>query len=177
MTSGRKPMPTSMKVLRGETRPSRLNRDEPRPAPRRPSCPSYMSASAKRAWRVICRELGAMGGLHAADAALVEVLANALAGYRGATTLVNQTGQLVKGRDGNIVRHPLLIVIKQHSDTIIRVSSELGLSPSARTRLVAAVSAEAEAIEETYFSGRRRESGDLIPIDEYRAIRSQGGLV
>ena len=48
---GRKPLPTVLKVLRGNLGRRPLNEYEPKPEVRLPRPPSHLSAQARREWR------------------------------------------------------------------------------------------------------------------------------
>jgi phage terminase small subunit len=72
--AGRRPIPTRLKLLRGNPGKRQLNRDEPTPAAEAPSCPSHLGKTARREWRRISRELLKLGLLTKPDRA-------ALAGY------------------------------------------------------------------------------------------------
>ncbi len=149
--NGRRPMPTNLRILRGETRPSRLNRNEPKPAPRKPTCPKHLSPAAKRVFRAICVELRDMGLLSKADTFLIEVLSNAVVHYRANVEVVDLGGVLTRARDGNLVRNPASTPMRQHADLIVRVTAELGLSPSARSRLTAIPTERDDQIARRYF--------------------------
>ena len=73
------PTPTKLKVLRGETRPSRLNRTEPRPRSNRPRMPLDMGPVAKTVWRHVLREMGATGVITAGDADVLRVYCESVA--------------------------------------------------------------------------------------------------
>ena len=55
-------------MLRGETRPSRLNLREPMPSPDVPKIPTDMDAEAKTVWRRVLRDMRHTGVIRAADA-------------------------------------------------------------------------------------------------------------
>ena len=64
---GPAPTPTALKILRGETRPSRINRDEPRPVGDLVPIPEDMTAEAQAVWRRVLREFGHTGVIRGAD--------------------------------------------------------------------------------------------------------------
>src|SRR5688572_3138073 len=58
---GRRPLPTAMKVLRGNAGKRPLNEQEPQPRVAMPACPPHLSDEAKREWRRMGRRLAALG--------------------------------------------------------------------------------------------------------------------
>ena len=48
--AGRKPKPTSLKVLEGNPGKRQLNPNEPKPDASVPKCPAWLSKEAKREW-------------------------------------------------------------------------------------------------------------------------------
>ena len=76
-----------------------------------------------------------MGMAHSADTALLTVFAAAVAHHREACRLVDAAGPLVRGQKNNLVRNPAHQVARDTAAIITRVAAELGLMPSARSRL------------------------------------------
>ena len=54
---GRKPKPTSVKILTGNPGKRRLNHEEPKPPVSVPECPVELSPTAKAEWDRLGREL------------------------------------------------------------------------------------------------------------------------
>src|SRR5664280_831838 len=82
---GPAPTPTKLKLLRGETRASRVNRAEPEPGGA-PHFPEGMSDASKRVWRRIIRDYGATGVITAADADVLRAYCDAVVRYVQADT-------------------------------------------------------------------------------------------
>jgi len=131
---GPAPAPTRVKMLRGETRPSRLNLHEPMPSPDVPKMPADMDAEAKVVWRRVLRDMRYTGVIRAADADVFRCYCEAVARYAQAARLYAQSGPLIR-RDGNMVKTPLHQVARDNADEIRQFARELGLSPSARVGL------------------------------------------
>ena len=68
---GPAPTPTAVKLARGETRPSRVNYDEPTPRRRPPTMPKDIDPEARKVWRRVLREMSETGVITAADADLL----------------------------------------------------------------------------------------------------------
>ena len=73
------PAPTRVKLLRGETRPSRLNYAEPIPPSGMPRMPADMDADAKVVWRRVLRDMRHTGVIRAADADVLRCYCEAVA--------------------------------------------------------------------------------------------------
>jgi len=131
---GPTPTPTKVKMLRGETRPSRLNRHEPMPSSDAPKMPTDMDAEAKVVWRRVLRDMRNTGVIRASDADVLRCYCEAVSRYAQAARLYAQSGPIVK-RDGNLVKNPLHQVARDNADEIRQFARELGLSPSARVGL------------------------------------------
>jgi P27 family predicted phage terminase small subunit len=131
---GPAPTPTTLKRLRGETRPSRLNNAEPLPRSDLPRMPADMDPDAKVVWRRVLRDMGATGVIRAADADVLRCYCEAVSRYAAAARLYAQTGPLTR-RDGNLVKNPLHQVARDNADEVRQFARELGLSPSARVGL------------------------------------------
>jgi len=131
---GPQPIPTSVKLKRGETRPSRLNLTEPIPRDRRPSVRADWSESKKVIARRILRETP-RGQITAADQAAFDATVEAEDRYRlTARAYANQIG-ILRGRDGGPVVSPLFRVLRDSSNDLRLWLRELGLTPAARAGL------------------------------------------
>lgn len=130
--SGPAPTPTKVKILRGETRPSRVNYREPLPPFEGPRMPADMTPAAKSVWQRVLRTQ-AEGVIRAADHDLLRQYAEAVARSAQASRLYAVSGPLTEGFGGALVKNPLHQVIRDNADLIVRLARELGLSPSART--------------------------------------------
>lgn len=132
---GPAPTPTKVKQLRGETRPSRLNLREPMPSPDVPKIPADMDDAAKAVWRRVLRDMRHTGVIRAADRDILRAYCEGVAGYEYAVRLLAQSGPLVRGQKGELVKNPLHQIVRDYRDAIRLFARELGLSPSARTGL------------------------------------------
>ena len=76
---GPKPMPTSLKLLRGSRQP--ISGAEPRPEVVLPRCPAHLRGEARKAWTKVGKQLEACGVMTALDAVGLEMLATAYCGF------------------------------------------------------------------------------------------------
>ena len=131
---GPAPAPTRAKLLRGETRPSRVNYDEPKVAPDVPVKPSDLVPAAEPDWYRVILVLGPSRILTAADGDLVRLYAEALARYRQVALAYASSGPLIRGaRGGELVKNPLASIVRDSATLVLSLARELGLSPSARS--------------------------------------------
>ena len=132
---GPAPTPTALKILRGETRPSRVNRDEPRPVGELVPIPEDISPEAQAVWRRVLREFGHTGVIRGADADVMRLFCETVDRYERASQMLNQSGPLIRGRDGNLVKNPLHQIVRDNAVLIRSLAGELGLTPAARVGL------------------------------------------
>lgn len=132
---GPAPKPTRLKVLHGETRPSRLPTAEPRPRVASPVPPRWLSAEAREVWDRTTAELEAMGLARAADTDSLVVYCTAVVNHARAQQLLDRAGPLIKGVEGGVVRNPAVAVVNATAATVNRYAREFGLTPSARVNL------------------------------------------
>lgn len=127
--------PRQLKLLKGETRPSRLGAPEPEPSREAPEAPVWLAPAASEAWRLACRELEAMELLSSADREVLVLFACAVADYAKGQQLLDSSGLVLKGRDGNAVRNPLVAITRDRALLVARLARELGLTPTGRAQL------------------------------------------
>lgn len=135
---GRKPTPTNLKVLNGESRPSRINKREPKHAPGAPGCPSWLPAEGKAEWRRIVPDLDRLGMLAKVDRAALAAYCQQWATLVQAQKEIDKRGLLVEG-DGRIVKNPAVLAAKDAAAAVRLFASEFGLTPSSRARMEAPV--------------------------------------
>ncbi len=58
---GRRPIPTSMKLVTGNPGHRPLNAREPKPANSLPTCPAHLSPTAKAEWKRLAGEMHRLG--------------------------------------------------------------------------------------------------------------------
>lgn len=132
---GPAPTPTALKLLRGEKRPSRLNRSEPKPRGA-PIKPAGMSRDASAIWRRLIRDYGHTGVLTAVDSDVLRAYCEAVVRYERAAQMLEETGPLVRGaRRGELVKNPLHQVVRDNADLMRQLARELGFTPSARSAI------------------------------------------
>lgn len=148
MTRGRKPTHPALKVLRGNPGKRRVSKDTARPAGALPPCPERIKGAAAEAWQWIGGQLVALGMFAESDSVALAMLCDAWAKYRDAIDAVNAVGSVLvaTGPDGKpltdkrglpvLARNKYDIAAIAWAKEVHRWASELGLTPTARARLL-----------------------------------------
>lgn len=144
---GPAPTPTKLKLLRGETRPSRINRAEPEPGGA-PRMPEGMSAPSKRVWRRIIRDYGRTGVITTADSDVFRAYCDSVVRYVQADTVLQASGPLVRGHDRELVKNPLHQIVRDNAALLRGFARELGLTPSARSGVSGLAQGEDDPFEQ-----------------------------
>ncbi len=134
-TRGPIPKPTRLKLLAGETRPSRVNYAEPIPGGGPLTPPEDLREEARVVWERVVDALGPTGVLTGADRDILRLYCEAWARYSEAETALSRSGPLMAGRDGLLVKNPLHQIVRDNADAIKKYARELGLTPAARVGL------------------------------------------
>lgn len=142
--------PTALKVLNGSAAhdPQRVNRDEPRPRNAPPRMPRDLGPAARLVWRRTLRDMPP-GVILAAHAPVFRVYCEAVARYEAWAALLAEGGPVVRGsRGGELVRNPLVQMVRDQADQVRAFARELGLTPSSLSGVSAAPAAEADPLDE-----------------------------
>lgn len=130
---GRRRLPTELKVLRGETRPERLNPNAPKPSGAGPVMPPGMSRRSRAVWRRQAAAMAMTGVLTIVDSDSLRAYCDAVARYEEAELAYRQKGPLVEGaRAGELVKNPLHQVVRDNAMLMARLATLLAFVPSAR---------------------------------------------
>lgn len=147
-------MPTALKVLHGETRPERLNRDAPAPFGGLPVMPRGMSPRAQTVWRRQIKSMGKTGVLTAVDGDSLRCYVEAVDRYITAAEMLAEAGPLIVGQKDNQVRHPLAQIVRDNAMLIRQFGRDLGFLPSAREGLHVVGDAERDPLADWITRGR-----------------------
>jgi P27 family predicted phage terminase small subunit len=124
--------PTALRVLHGETRPSRVNDAEPHPRDLPPEQPEWLSARARATWERIAPDLEAMGTVKRIDETVLAAFCEAAARMQVAYEAVAGTGLWVRDPDGSIRKNPAVAQARDATNDVRMLAREIGASPSAR---------------------------------------------
>jgi P27 family predicted phage terminase small subunit len=157
---GRRPLPTHLKVLRGNPGKQSLNDDEP--APSAPDClpeaPAFLSAYAREEWKRVMSELFLMGLYTNFDQAVLCAYCESWARWRTANELVqrmaardvNWSALLVRAKNGTPLQNPVVLTAARAAADMCRYAQEFGFSPGARTRIANATASDASIVKRKF---------------------------
>ena len=133
-------MPTAIRIQRGNPGGRPLNKREPKPRAGIPKCPAWLSEKARQHWKEIVPELRAMNVLTLADGDVLAAYCQIWARWRLAEEYLNEHGDVATIYDGRgqIVQtkeSPHISIARNLLQLLNRYQQELGLTPSARTRI------------------------------------------
>lgn len=152
---GPAPLPTKVKLLHGETRPSRLNLDEPKPPANAPVMPPDLDPAAQAVWERVLRDQ-APGVILAAHADVLRLYCEAVVRYGEASALLGKSGLLLRGaRGAEVVRNPLVAMVRDSGEQVRVLARELGLTPSSLSGVTAFRSPDQETTADLMTSRRR----------------------
>jgi P27 family predicted phage terminase small subunit len=145
--SGPPPMPTNLRLLRGDSQKKRLPKNEPQPlmADLIPEPPPFLEGYAAEEWRRVVVELYRLRLVTLVDINPLAAYCQCYKIWREATELqteIYKQGDLFKGmvltnRNGDITKNPLMAVARTAAADMLRYASEFGLTPAARARIAA----------------------------------------
>lgn len=136
-TRGRKPKPTELKVLEGNPGKRPLNFNEPHPEKKLPDCPDWLEDEAKAEWDRLAVPLFNLGLLTELDMAPFATYCQAYARWKEAEEFISQHGSIIKTKTGFWQQVPQVSISRANQAMMIKAAAEFGLTPSARSRLVA----------------------------------------
>ena len=103
---GRKRKPTALKVLDGNPGKRPLPKNEPKPEPTAPTCPSFLTGPAKYEWKRIAPQLEKIGLLTQIDRAALAGYCQSWADYKEAKEFIAKNGSVCilweREKDGTI---------------------------------------------------------------------------
>jgi P27 family predicted phage terminase small subunit len=135
---GRPPVPTAIKIMKGNPGKRPIRKDEPQLEVQEPEIPAHLDEVAREEWERLVPILKQMRVLTIADRIALGNLCQAYSTLIAAQKNLAQAGLLYKTRSGYIQQSPLLGIINQQVRIISSISGEFGLTPGARVRLHAA---------------------------------------
>lgn len=155
---GRKPVPTELKIVRGNPGRRPLPTDEPRPPEGDIQCPSWLKGRARRVWKELAPALADAGLLTVLDVPMLADLCVVRAEFMRAVADVEKRGIEVESTKYDRKTGAAFYVTEDNPS--VRIASdankrakamevEFGMSPSSRTRVKAAPKPEKKsALEE-----------------------------
>lgn len=143
---GRKPIPSSLKILKGNPGKRAVNREEPHPTVEAPEPPAWLQAEALECWHVIAPELEALGLLTRIDGDALVAYCTVWARWKKAELALVQFGQVVKtplklndrGKvigGGYPIASPYIGIANKALAHVRAFETEFGMTPSSRARV------------------------------------------
>lgn len=129
------PMPTSIRMLRGNKGKRPVNPREPQPDRKPPRCPEFLEPDAKKEWKRLCKLLLKMNVLTEADGMALACLCQTWSTLGKAQRRLNETGLLFKTPSGYVQQSPFVSIVNVCGDIVMKLAQEFGLTPAARGRL------------------------------------------
>ena len=136
---GRKPKPTALRLVEGNREHRPLNNLEPKPPAIAPRCPRHLDRQARKIWRLTTKVMAEMGTLAVSDQA---VIAGFCAQYsrwiKAEERLAASEGpdkEVMQTVNGHWIQNPWLGISNRAHDKMVKLAAELGLTPTARTRI------------------------------------------
>ena len=136
-TRGRKPKPTGIKELEGNPGKRKLNANEPRPEKKAPFCPKWLETEARKEWKRLAKKMEQMGILTEVDMAAFAGYCQAYARWKEAEEFISQHGTIVKTPSGYWQQVPQVSIAQTYLKIMNKTAEQFGLTPSARSRIVA----------------------------------------
>lgn len=163
--AGRKPQPTHLKLVKGNTRKDRTNQSEPKPPTGMPTRPAYLASNPSRAaWARFSKILADMGVLTIADGdalgRMCEVYAQVQALQRDVNDLGHtyeaerrvdkETGQPIDGT-GTIKARPEVAMLSDADRRLRAYLTDFGLTPASRSKVSAVPGDQAGKAKDEFF--------------------------
>ena len=132
---GRKPKPTSVKILTGNPGKRALNHHEPKPIATVPECPTELNPAARTEWDRLAKDLAPLKMLTSLDRAALATYCQAYALWTEAITAVHKFGAMVKSPSGYPMQSPYIAMANKQAEIMMRIASEFGFTPASRSRI------------------------------------------
>ena len=140
--AGRKPKPTALKKLEGNPGKRKLNTKEPVPDKGMPDCPAWLLPDAKEEWHRLSEKLNQMGVLTEVDRSAFAAYCQSYARWKEAQAHISSEGATYETENGMQRPNPYVAICNTEQRLMMQAASEFGLTPSARSRIIAAVGKE-----------------------------------
>ena len=135
MTRGRKPQPTRLRLLKGNTGRRRPNNREPSPTVQAPPRPDFLSGPAAEKWDELAPYLVGLRLMTIGDGPALAALCQAWGRYCAAEKQLAEQGPVVTSPNGYGIPSPWLAISNQAHDQMRKLLTEFGLTPSSRSRV------------------------------------------
>ena len=135
--AGRKPKPTAIKELEGNPGRRKLNKREPKANSGLPVCPTWLLPEAKNEWKRLCKKLNQMGVLTTIDKTAFIAYCQSYARWKEAQEHLESEGAVYVSEKGMQRPSPWVDISNSAQRLMLQFAIEFGLTPSARSKIVA----------------------------------------
>lgn len=133
--AGRRPLPTSWKVMTGNPGKRPLPDAEPQAAVELPEPPTDLDEEALEEWKRVGELLVRNKIITALDRTALEAYCRLYSRWRKAERKVQELGEVVKSPSGYPIQNPYLGVASRALDQLRSYLIEFGLTPAARSKV------------------------------------------
>ena len=145
MTTGRKPIPTALKLIKGGSHTRNINKNELVLPAAQPLPPNFLSEDALIEWDYMVDILFVTGVLTNADRASLAAYCQAYGVWAQAERAIQKMAEkdpinyalIIKTSNGNAIQNPLRGIANCAMRDMVRYAAEFGITPAARTRVSA----------------------------------------
>lgn len=143
MTSGRKPTPTALKLVKGNPGKRALNKREAKVKLSRPDAPPFLCPDGQKEWARVVETLFVAGLLTDLDAAALAAYCASYGRWAQAERALREAEQTEQGglvittATGNAIQSPLVGIANKAAADMVRYAVEFGMTPSARSKVSA----------------------------------------
>jgi len=135
---GRKPVPTKLKLLKGNPSKRPIRTDEPQAECIRADLPppKHLGKLASECWIHMVRMLSEAQVITELDLHGLELYCAAYQNWRHGQQKVIELGSIVKSpKSGYPVQSPYFAIANKAHEQMVKISAEFGLTPSSRSRV------------------------------------------
>lgn len=138
MSKGRKPVPTNLKLLRGNPGRRPINKNEPTYLDGDLDCPSELAGDkykeAREEWARVAPQLVGAGVYKKIDRTALVTYCQIYQRHTDAEANLKKTG-LIVSQNGQYFRNPYLRVVEDSIALLRSFLADFGMTPASRTRL------------------------------------------
>jgi P27 family predicted phage terminase small subunit len=158
MTSGRKPTPTALKLVKGNPGKRALNKQEAKVQLAQSTPPPFLSGDAKAEWDRVIGTLYVAGLMTELDRAVLAAYCQAYGRWAEAERALARMAAkddlnralMVKTVGGNAIQNPLVGIANKAAADMVKYAIEFGMTPSARSKVNANEPGDANAAQEFF---------------------------
>jgi P27 family predicted phage terminase small subunit len=140
---GSKPVPTKLRILRGNPRQHALPKNEPKPPSGIPDPPEHLTPEAREHWDEVREPLAKIGLLTVIDGEALAGYCESRALWVAAKKKLAEQGITVSSPNGYEIPSPSLSIAMRAQKEMRAWLAEFGMTPSSRSRVKAGEPGEA----------------------------------